>query len=136
MPRKGSARRTPAGARLEVSASAYRAILDSTADGILVADGQGRIVSFNRKFVDLWRIPDAVMATGDDDLALATVLEQLTDPQRFLDKVHALYQSPDAESFDVLEFKDGRVFERYSQPQREDGRVTGRVWSFRDVTER
>ena len=136
MPRKQTGRRTPAQARLETSASAYRAILDSTADGILVADGQGRIVSFNRKFVDLWRIPEAVMATGDDELALATVLDQLVDPQQFLDKVHALYQSPDAESFDVLQFKDGRVFERYSQPQQEDGQVTGRVWSFRDVTAR
>jgi len=136
MPRKPGARRTPAQARLETSAEAYRAILDSTADGILVADGQGRIVSYNRKFTELWRIPDSVMATGDDELALATVLDQLVEPQRFLDKVHALYQSPDAESFDVLLFKDGRVFERYSQPQREGGRTTGRVWSFRDVTER
>ena len=136
MPRKPGARRTPAQARLETSAEAYRAILDSTADGILVADGQGRIVSYNRKFTELWRIPDSVMATGDDELALATVLDQLVEPQRFLDKVHALYQSPDAESFDVLRFKDGRVFERYSQPQREGGRTTGRVWSFRDVTER
>jgi len=135
-PRKPAARRPPAQARLETSASAYRAILDSTADGILVADGQGKIVSSNRKFVELWRIPEAVMATGDDELALATVLDQLTEPQRFLDKVHALYQSPDTESFDVLDFKDGRVFERYSQPQREGGKVTGRVWSFRDVTER
>ncbi len=136
MPRKPAARRTPAQARLETSASAYRAILDSTADGILVVDGHGRIVSYNRKFVELWRIPEAVMATGDDELALATVLDQLSDPQHFLDKVHALYGSPEAESFDVLEFKDRRVFERYSKPQHEGGKVTGRVWSFRDVTER
>jgi PAS domain S-box-containing protein len=136
MSRKLGGRRTPAQARLETSASAYRAILDSTADGILVVDGHGKIVSYNRKFVEQWRIPEAVMATGDDELALATVLDQLSYPQQFLDKVHALYHSPDAESFDVLEFKDGRVFERYSQPQREEGTVTGRVWSFRDVTER
>jgi PAS domain S-box-containing protein len=136
MPRKPGGRRTPAQARLATSASAYRAILDSTADGILVVDGHGTIVSYNRKFVEQWRIPEAVMATGDDELALTTVLDQLTYPQQFLDKVHALYQSPDAESFDALEFKDGRVFERYSQPQREEGQVTGRVWSFRDVTER
>jgi PAS domain S-box-containing protein len=118
------------------SQDSFRAILDSTADGILVADGHGGIVSYNRKFVELWRLPDAVVETRDDDLALATVLEQLVEPSKFLDKVHALYNDLEAESFDVLEFKDGRVFERYSQPQREDGRVTGRVWSFRDVTER
>jgi PAS domain S-box-containing protein len=136
MPRKPPAARTPAQARLETSASAYRAILDSTADGILVVDRSGKIASYNRKFVEMWRIPESVMALGDDAVALTTVLDQLTNPQQFLDKVHALYESPDAESFDVLEFKDGRVFERYSQPQREQGQVTGRVWSFRNVTER
>ena len=136
MPRKPPASRTPAQARQQTSASAYRAILDSTADGILVVDRQGKIASYNRKFVEMWRIPEAVMALGDDGVALATVLDQLSNPQQFLDKVHALYDSPDAESFDVLEFKDGRVFERYSQPQRENGEVTGRVWSFRNVTER
>jgi PAS domain S-box-containing protein len=118
------------------SVSMYRAILEATADGILVVDRHGKMVSHNRKFADMWRLPDAVMSTGDDDLALATVLDQLANPDQFLDKVRALYGAPDAESFDVLEFKDGRVFERYSRPQRVGDLVTGRVWSFRDVSER
>ncbi|HXY70568.1 MAG TPA: PAS domain S-box protein [Gemmatimonadales bacterium] len=134
--RPAKAGRGPARAELETSLSILRGILESTADGLLVVDRQGRIEDYNRKFVELWRIPDAVMATGEDELALATVLDQLKDPQAFLAKVHALYDSPDAESFDVLEFKDGRTFERYSQPQRVGGEVVGRVWSFRDVTER
>ena len=133
MPR---ATRRPAKDQLETSLSILRAILESTADGLLVVDGRGRIVDYNRKFVELWRLPDEVIATGDDELALAAVLDQLKAPQAFLDKVHALYGEPEAESFDVLQFKDGRIFERYSQPQRVAGRVTGRVWSFRDVTER
>ncbi len=114
----------------------YRAVLESTADGILVVDRRGKMVIWNRQFVDMWRLPDAVMRSGEDDRALAAVLEQLTDPEQFLGKVHALYDAPEAESFDVLRFKDGRVIERYSKPQRVGGAVTGRVWSFRDVTER
>ncbi|MBI5386676.1 MAG: PAS domain S-box protein [Verrucomicrobia bacterium] len=122
--------------RLEQSLSLLRATLESTADGILVVDTQGRISSLNRKFAEMWRLPDAVLQSGDDNQALAHVLDQLLDPDAFLAKVRALYGQPEADSFDVLSFKDGRTFERYSHPQRLGPQVVGRVWSFRDITER
>jgi len=110
--------------------------LNSTADGILVVDDKGRIASYNRKFLELWKIPEEVAASGDDNLALSTAIGYLKDPEAFMKKVRELYSEKEAESFDVLEFKDGRVFERHSIPLKVDEKSVGRVWNFRDVTQR
>ena len=103
---------------LRETLSLLNATFESTADGILVVDLEGHIVSFNRKFAELWRIPDSILETKNALETMAFVLEQLADPQGFLTKERDLYARPDASSFDVLTFKDGRIFERFSQPQR------------------
>jgi PAS domain S-box-containing protein len=121
---------------LENSLSLLRATLESTADGILVVDRAGKIVTYNQKFVDMWSIPASIMESRDDTRALEFVLGQLRNPDAFVKRVEELYKQPDKESYDVLEFKDGRIFERYSQPQRVGETIVGRVWSFRDVTDR
>ena len=122
---------------LEAMLSLQQATLESTADGILVVDREGKIVSSNRRFKEMWRLPDEVLEGGDDEQAIAFVLDQLIEPESFVRKIEQLYNRPDAESFDMLHFKDRRVFERYSRPQRgAEGEIHGRVWSFRDVTER
>jgi two-component system, cell cycle sensor histidine kinase and response regulator CckA len=110
-------------------------IIESTADGIMAVDNQGKVITSNSRFAQLWRIPQEILERGDDDTLLAFVLDQLVDPEAFLTKVRALYNS-DKENNDVILFNDGRVFERYSRPLMLKGSITGRVWSFRDVTER
>ena len=121
---------------LSDTASLLSATLDSTADGILVVDLQSKIVSFNRRFVEMWRIPGSVLETRDDTTALQFTMSQLEQPEEFVRKVSDIYHLPGSESFDTLDMKDGRVFERYSQPQVIHGGIVGRVWCFRDVTER
>ncbi len=126
--------RTHAGEEIEETLSLLKATLEATADGILVVDREGRIVSFNKKFVEMWRIPPDVIASRDDARAIEFVLDQLREPDRFAKKVRELYDEPEAKSYDWLEFKDGRMFERYSSPQKIGGKTVGRVWSFHDVT--
>jgi PAS domain S-box-containing protein len=119
---------------IAVSLSLQRATIESTSDGILVVDLNGHVTTWNQRFADLWRIPQTLLEVPDDRALMQSVLAQLRDPDGFITKVEELYRRPEEPSFDVLEFKDGRIFERHSNPQRLDGKVVGRVWNFRDVT--
>ncbi|MEI8209742.1 MAG: EAL domain-containing protein [Methylococcales bacterium] len=117
------------------SLSLLSTTLESTNDAILVVDLNNNQVLYNQRFVELWHISNEILVTKDDNAVLSTVLKQLSDPDAFLNKVHELYATPEASSFDTIQFKDGKVIERYSIPQRIDGTVVGRVWSFRDITQ-
>ncbi len=116
--------------------SLHSATLESTTDGILVVDLNGKVASYNQKFLQLWQISESLAATKDFDKILTSVLDQLINPEKFISEVKRLYSNPLASSLDIVEFKDGRVYERCSQPQRIDNKVVGRVWSFRDVTDK
>ena len=122
--------------RVGEATEVIRTTLESTADGILVADRRGKTVTYNRKFAAMWRIPEMGPSAVDDDAIRERVSSQLKDPKKFLARIHQLYADSNAASDDVLEFVDGRVFERHSEPQLLAGRSIGRVWGFRDVTER
>ncbi len=121
---------------LETSLSLLQATIESTADGILAVDGQGKVVSFNRKFAQMWQLPDFLLDSRDSNQILGFGINQLKHPEVFLSRAKELSDRPDAESFDIIEFKDGKIFERYSLPQLTGGKITGRVFSFRNVTER
>jgi PAS domain S-box-containing protein len=113
----------------------FRTTLESTGDGILVVDDVGAVVHANERFAELWDIPDHLLASRNDDALLQHVLEQLEEPEAFLSTVRRLYSSAERE-FATISFRDGRIFGRFSCPWIRDGRVAGRIWSFRDITER
>lgn len=123
-------------AELAQSLSLLRATLDSTADGILVVDSEMRITGFNQPFVQMWNVPAGIMDSGQQSRLLEFVQCQVIDPEGFLLRVKEIYDSGPSETEDILELRDGRVFERISRTQFVEGRAIGRVWSFRDVTER
>lgn len=116
--------------------SLLSAMIESTADGILVVDGAGGIARYNQKFLSIWRIPESTARAADGRGLMACVLDQLKDPCSFMEKAEWLSVQSAVESFDILEFRDGRIIERHSQPQRIGDQVIGRVWSFRDITDR
>jgi diguanylate cyclase (GGDEF)-like protein/PAS domain S-box-containing protein len=121
---------------LRETLSLLNATLDSTADGILVTDLDGVITTINERFADMWRLPRELRRVGVHASELGeVVLKEISDPDGFLARTRAQAEDDDLDSHDVIEFVDGRVFERYSTPQRVAGRVVGRVWTCRDVTE-
>lgn len=120
---------------LENSMGLLRATFESTADGILAVDSRGNLTNWNRKLVEMCCPPDMKIDREDESAVLALVLAQLGDRDGFLQNTAHL-KTPEAETFDILTLKDGRTIERYSHPCRVGDEIIGRVWSFRDVSDR
>ena len=118
------------------SLSMMRATLDSTTDAIVVTDLGGKVTGFNEKYAQILGLSREGIECSDVQILREMFSRQLKDPEQFLTKVKEIYSACPPETFDVLEFADGRVFERYSKVQSVDNRNVGRVWSFRDITER
>jgi PAS domain S-box-containing protein len=118
------------------SLAMVRATLESATDGILATNRQGEITGFNQKFLTMWRLSPEVMDTREHRKVLEFIGPQLKDSERFRARIDEIYASRPPESFDLLELADGRVFERFTRVQFVEERNVGRVWSFRDITER
>ncbi len=117
------------------SLSLMRATLEATSDGILVTDESGRVTDFNENYASMWEMPRDAMDSRDGRQLRGIASRQVREPEKFLARIKEVEASALPESFDVLEFADGRVFERYSKIQRVGDRTVGRVWTFRDVTQ-
>ena len=122
---------------LRLQKSLLEAQSEAALDGILMVDRAGKILSFNRRFIEMWGIPAEVISSRSDAAALRAVEDNLVHPEEFLARIAYLYEHPDEPSREEVLLKDGRTFDRYSAPVRStDGAYYGRVWFFRDITER
>jgi PAS domain S-box-containing protein len=119
---------------LKTSLSLLNSSLESTADGILIVDLNGRNVRWNQKYADMLQIPEELITSQDDDQILSRMISRMVNPEEFLNRIIELFRHPEESSIDILNLKDGRILERYSQPHRIGNDIVGRVWSFRDIT--
>ena len=117
--------------QLANSISLLEATLEATADGILVLDNSGKIVSYNQKFIDIWEL--STLVELDHQQIITSILEELSEPYatNFRDNGTQFVQN----NYDCLELKNGKVLECYSQAQQIQEQTIGQVWSFRDITE-
>jgi PAS domain S-box-containing protein len=124
-------------AELRSQTAFLEAQANSTIDGILVVNQSGQVMLRNRRILEIFKIPSEIFAKNDDQPMLEYVVTLIKDPQAFLARVHYLYDHPNETSRDEIELKDGTILDRYSAPVTDkDGRCYGRIWTFRDVTER
>lgn len=123
-------------AELAKSLVMMRATLESTSDGILVTDGTRRVRDYNQKYLTMWRLTPEILAMPEHRHPGGHCSQQMKQAAQYLARIDAIYQSAPEESHDVLEFADGRLIERISRIQFVDGHNVGRVWSYRDITER
>jgi PAS domain S-box-containing protein len=111
--------------------------METSMDGILVVGVNAEILSYNRQFADIWKILPEVVESGSDERALESVLGKVAAPEEFLQRVKSIYESRQETSQEEVALRDGRVLDRYSAPMvGSDGKYYGRIWYFRDITER
>jgi len=112
------------------------AAMESSPDGILAVDDKERIIAYNRRFAEMWGLPETLVDARRDPAVLANVAAQSKDPGVFLARVDYLYRHPEIASHEAVELKDGRIFDRHSTTLYDDARrYLGRIWFFRDITE-
>ena len=121
--------------QLAKTLSLVRGVLDSTAYGTVAVSYEGKVISRNQKFLEMWKIPDSLVLSNDSQECQDFFDLQLKNPQVFRYSVWEVSRESEAETYDILELKDGRVFAQYSKPQRLEDKIVGRVWSIVDITE-
>jgi diguanylate cyclase (GGDEF)-like protein/PAS domain S-box-containing protein len=121
---------------LHETLSLFTTTFESTADGIVVMSLDRQIVTCNHKFMEMWEVDPAIVEKKDGAALVKHVASKLVKPDEFIKRLKTTYDTPNETITEILELADGRLIERYSQPQYLEGKAIGRVASFRDITER
>jgi diguanylate cyclase (GGDEF)-like protein/PAS domain S-box-containing protein len=124
-------------AALLQSNAILKATQEAAADGIFLVDDHGLVVSFNQRFLEMWRVPrDMIDSLQEKQQLMAFVLSNLKDPEEFIDKLNFVFEHPYATTHDEIYLNDGRVFARHAAPALSpEGKSYGWAWSFSDITE-
>lgn len=118
---------------LDIKNETLESILESTADGILVVTDDSKVIRYNNRFVDMFKIPKEILKTKDDRIFIEHAKEQLLNPEEFIHRIKEL-ELKNVDDMDLLYLKGGKIYERYHRPLLIRGKIKGRVWSFRDIT--
>lgn len=121
---------------LRHSLSLTRSTLESSTDGIVVVNNEDKIIDYNNKFIELWKIPDSIIATKNYKLFIEHALKKLSSPENYRKKLKELKRNAEDIDIGIIKLKDNHIFEQYTQPHHLQGKAIGRVWSFRDITKR
>ena len=121
---------------LEGAAADLRATLESTQDGILVTDLAGRIRNFNQRFAALWQVPIKLLVQRDDDAVFEWMRRSVVDPNAYMRRLATMDDATMLQTTDEVRLHSGQVLERVTMPQCAHGNPIGRVFSFRDITDK
>ncbi|MFB2967786.1 diguanylate cyclase domain-containing protein [Aerosakkonema sp. BLCC-F183] len=118
----------------EKTLSLLRATLESTADGIIAFSLERKLVCLNQKFIQMWQITDTIIAGHNYEDYLHFIINSMKNPETMNKRIRELSNQSEVKSYDIVELKNGKIFEHYTQPQLIGEKIVGRVWSFRDIT--
>lgn len=112
------------------------AVLDAATDGIIVVGNDGRVLTYNDRFVEIWEMPRFILMTRDERHVLSALVKHLADPAAFLSHVDTMTADKDGRAQGICRLLDGRIVEHDTRPVGVRGKMIARVWTFRDITER
>jgi diguanylate cyclase (GGDEF)-like protein/PAS domain S-box-containing protein len=121
---------------LQKSLSLVKSTFESSSDGIIVVGDNGTITDYNNQLINMLQIPQAILDSNQESDFLDYVYQQLEQSEEFIAKMHELHVNKEEISIDVIKFKNGKIFECYSQPHKLDQETIGRILNFRDITKR